>query len=166
MKIYTKTGDQGTTGLYTGERIPKDSLRVEAYGTVDEITAILGVARSQCENKAVKSTIYDLQKLLMSLMAQLASNGSDCHYVTAEQVSLLEQTIDSYDAQLPPLKAFLISGDSVGAACLDQARTVTRRAERQVWRLARVEAVDELVLVFLNRLSDLCFVLGRMENQK
>lgn len=166
MKIYTKTGDKGTTGLYTGERIAKDSLRVEAYGAVDEITAVLGVARSQCENKAVKSTIYDVQKLLMLLMAQLASKGSDCHYVTVEQINSLEHTIDGYEAQLPPLKAFLISGDSVGAACLDHARTVTRRAERQVWRLARAEGIDETILVFLNRLSDLCFVLGRIENQK
>ena len=166
MKVYTKTGDKGTTGLYTGERIAKDSQRVEAYGTVDEITSVLGVARSQCKNEAVKSTIYDLQKLLMSLMAQLASNGSDCQYVTVEHINLLEQTIDNYDAQLPPLAAFLISGDSVGAACLDQARTVTRRAERQVWRLARTETVDDTILVFLNRLSDLCFVLGRIENLK
>jgi cob(I)alamin adenosyltransferase len=166
MKIYTKTGDKGTTGLYTGERIAKDSQRVEAYGTVDELTSVLGVARSQCKNEAVKSTIYDLQKLLMSLMAQLASNGTDCHYITAEQINLLEQNIDNYDAQLPPLTAFLISGDSIGAACLDQARTVTRRAERQVWRLARSEAVDDTILVFLNRLSDLCFVLGRIENLK
>jgi len=164
MKIYTKTGDRGTTGLYTGERIAKDSQRVEAYGTVDEVTSVLGTARSQCKNAAVKSSIYDLQKLLMSLMAQLASSGSDSHYITSEHIKLLEQTIDQYDAQLPPLKEFLIPGDSIGAACLDQARTVTRRAERQVWRLARNEEVDELILVFLNRLSDLCFVLGRVEN--
>jgi len=164
MKIYTKTGDKGMTGLYTGERIAKDSQRVEAYGTVDEVTSVLGVARSQCLNEAVKNTIYDLQKLLMSLMAQLASKGNDSHYITAEHINLLEQTIDQYDAQLPPLKAFLIPGDSVGSACLDQARTITRRAERQVWRLARTDEIDEIILVFLNRLSDLCFVLGRIEN--
>lgn len=166
MKIYTKTGDKGTTGLYTGERIAKDSPRVEAYGTVDEITAILGVARSQCKKETVKNTIYDLQRLLMSLMAQLASNGNECHYITSEHIKVLEQTIDDYDTQLPPLKAFLISGESVGSACLDQARTIARRAERQVWRLSRIEAVDEAVLVVLNRLSDLCFVLGRMEDLK
>jgi cob(I)alamin adenosyltransferase len=166
MKIYTKTGDKGMTGLYTGERIAKDSQRVEAYGAVDEVTSVLGVARSQCVNEAVKNTIYDLQKLLMSLMAQLASKGNDSHYITAEHINLLEQTIDQYDAQLPPLKTFLIPGDSVGSACLDQARTITRRAERQVWRLARTDEIDEIVLVFLNRLSDLCFVLGRIENIK
>jgi cob(I)alamin adenosyltransferase len=164
MKVYTKTGDKGTTGLYTGERIAKDSLRVEAYGTVDEITSVLGLARSQCQKQAVISTIYDVQKLLMSAMAQLASLSSDCHYITDEHIKLLEQTIDNYDAKLPPLTAFLIPGDSVGAACLDQARTVTRRAERQVLRLSHEEAVDESLLVFLNRLSDLCFVLSRTEN--
>lgn len=164
MKVYTKTGDKGTTGLYTGERIAKDSLRVEAYGTVDEITSVLGLARSQCQNSSVVSTIYAVQKLLMSAMAQLASLGSECHYITDEHIKLLEQTIDDFDAKLPPLKEFLIPGDSIGSACLDQARTVTRRAERQVLRLSHEETVDESLLVFLNRLSDLCFVLSRMEN--
>ncbi|MBU2701083.1 cob(I)alamin adenosyltransferase [Sporomusaceae bacterium BoRhaA] len=163
MKVYTKTGDKGTTGLYTGERIAKDSLRVEAYGTVDEITSVLGLARSQCQNSSVVSTIYDVQKLLMSVMAQLASLG-ECHYITNEHIKLLEKTIDDIDAKLPPLTAFLIPGDSIGSACLDQARTVTRRAERQVLRLSHEEVVDESLLVFLNRLSDLCFVLSRMEN--
>ncbi len=166
MKIYTKTGDTGATGLYTGERIAKDSQRVEAYGSVDEITSVLGLARSQCKNAAVQNSIYKVQELLMSVMAQLASSGSDCHYITDEHIRFLEQAIDDYDAQLPPLKEFLIPGDSTGAAFLDQARTVTRRAERQVVRLAREEAVADTLLIFLNRLSDLCFVLSRIENRK
>lgn len=165
MKVYTKTGDKGTTGLYSGERVEKDCQRVEAYGTVDEINSALGLARSACKNQAVVETIFDLQKMLMSLMAELASLGDHPPYITMDQVTKLETTIDHFDGNLPPLKNFLIPGDSLGSAALDVARTTTRRAERQVLRLAKQETVDEAVPVFLNRLSDLCFVLSRAENQ-
>lgn len=162
MKVYTKTGDKGTTGLLTGERIDKDNIRVEAYGTVDEINSALGMARALSVKPDVKETIYKLQKFLMLLMADLASS-SDSHYVTIEHVKVLEQTIDEFDEKLPPLKEFVIPGDSPGAAALDLARTITRRAERQLLRLARQEKVDEALLIALNRLSDLCFVLSRYE---
>lgn len=164
MKIYTKTGDHGTTGLLTGQRVTKDSDRVEAYGSVDEFNSALGLARAFSTNPEVKNTIYDLQKMLMLLMAELASADQKEVYLSAEHIAKLEQTIDVFDAKLPPLTSFLIPGDTQGAAALDLARTVTRRAERHVLRLSRKEKVSEHVLIALNRLSDLCFVLSRIES--
>ncbi|MBC8015904.1 MAG: cob(I)yrinic acid a,c-diamide adenosyltransferase [Sporomusaceae bacterium] len=163
MKIYTKTGDAGTTGLLTGERIEKDSLRVEAYGTIDEVNSALGLARTWSTNTEVQDVIYQGQKTLAMMMADLASIRSDVPYITEEHAKQFEQFIDKFDAQLPPLKEFIIPGGNAGAAALDLARTVTRRAERQVLRLARHEAVNEQVLVSLNRLSDLCFMMARIE---
>lgn len=163
MKVYTKTGDKGTTGLLTGERIAKDSLRVEAYGTIDEISSALGLARVWCTKANVQEIIYTAQKVLMMVMAEVASVKGDTHYITAEHTKQFEGFIDTLDAQLPPLKEFIIPGGTPGAAALDLARTVTRRAERQVLRLAKEESVDENVLTTLNRLSDLCFMLARTE---
>lgn len=165
MKIYTKTGDKGTTGLLTGQRVDKDSLRVEAYGNVDEINSALGLARSSVANEDVKQTILELQKMLMSLMAELASVDSQNHYINAEHVKQLEQIIDKYDAKLPALSNFIIPGESIGAAALDIARTTARRTERQVIRLSKIEPVDNNVLLLLNRLSDLCFMLSRAETE-
>lgn len=165
MKIYTKTGDKGTTGLYTGERVEKDGMRVEAYGNVDEINSALGMARAQVRNAEVRKTILELQKLLMQqVMSDLASVGKES-YTTSQHVTWLEGLIDSYTSQLAPLNHFIVPGDNLGAAALDVARTTTRRAERQVWRLARQEQVDETLIVVLNRLSDLCFTLARIESE-
>lgn len=162
MKVYTKTGDKGQTGLYTGERVDKDSVRVEAYGMVDEADSALGMARAIAVNPEVKTTIYDLQKLLWSLMADVASVGAEPR-ITGKEVQQLEALIDKFDAELPPLTSFLVPGDTASSAALDIARTVTRRAERQLWRLSRQEELSGEGLVFLNRLSDLCFVLARVE---
>jgi len=163
MKVYTKTGDKGTTGLLTGERIEKDSPRVEAYGTIDEINSALGLARVWCAKVDVQEIIYSAQKTLMMVMADLASLNSDANYISAEHSRQLEQFIDQLDAKLPPLQSFIIPGGNAGAAALDLARTVTRRGERQVLRLAKHEKVNEHVLITLNRLSDLCFILARVE---
>lgn len=163
MKVYTKTGDKGTTGLLTGERIDKDSLRVEAYGTIDEINSTLGLARVWCAKADVQDIIYSAQKTLMMIMADLASLHSDTHYISEENSRQFELLIDKLDAHLPPLQAFIIPGGNAGAAALDLARTVTRRAERQVLRLSRQEAVNQHILITLNRLSDLCFMLARVE---
>ena len=165
MKVYTKTGDKGTTALLTGERVDKDSLRVETYGTVDEISSALGLARASCTKADVCETIFSLQKLLMLLMAELASVDNENKYITIEQVQLLEETIDKFDEQLPPLKQFIIPGDNASSAALDLARTITRRAERQAIRLSRQEPINEHLMIALNRLSDLCFVLARVETQ-
>jgi len=163
VKIYTRTGDQGETSLFTGQRVRKDALRVETYGTVDEIGSALALARALCANPHVKETVYELQKMLMLLMADLASVGAAEKHVGMEQVKALERMIDRFDAELPPLKNFIVPGDTPGAAALDLARTVARRAERQLWRLSREEAVDSQAMIVLNRLSDLCFVLSRAE---
>lgn len=162
--VYTRTGDKGTTGLYTGQRVPKQSIRVEAYGSVDEITSALGLARALCQRQDVKATVIKVQQLLMSLMADVASIGGE-PYITEEHVKLFESTIDSYDEKLEPLGHFVIPGDTPGAAALDLARTVTRRAERNLLRLAESESVNQNVLVCINRLSDLCFILERVESE-
>ena len=159
----TRTGDKGTTGLYTGERVPKQSLRVEAYGTVDEISSALGLARAQVTREDVRETIFNVQKLLMSVMADIASLNLPEPYIKEEHVKLFEDTIDKFDSLLQPLGHFIIPGDTVGAAALDIARTTTRRAERCLLRLAENEPVNPNVLVCLNRLSDLCFILARVE---
>lgn len=163
MKVYTKTGDKGTTGLLTGERIDKDSIRVEAYGVLDEINSALGLARVWCSRDKNKEIIYSVQKMLMMMMADLASINRETYYIKEEHVKQLEEYIDTIDAQLPPLKEFIIPGGSAGAAALDLARTATRRGERQVIRLAKQEEVNGQVLIALNRLSDLCFMLSRAE---
>lgn len=161
--VYTRTGDKGTTGLYTGERVPKQSLRVEAYGTVDEISSALGLARAQVTREDVRETIFNVQKLLMSVMADIASLNLPEPYIKEEHVKLFEDTIDKFDSLLQPLGHFIVPGDTVGAAALDIARTTTRRAERCLLRLAETEPVNSNVLVCLNRLSDLCFILARVE---
>lgn len=163
MKIYTKTGDKGTTALYSGERVNKDSVRVEAYGTIDELDSTLGMARAFAENGQVRETILAVQKMLWNVMAEVATIGPKEPRITQHDVELIEKTIDTYDASLPPLTHFIVPGDTKGAACLDLARTVARRAERQLWRLTRQEELNETVLVLVNRLSDLCFVLARVE---
>lgn len=160
--VYTRTGDKGTTGLYTGQRVPKQSLRVEAYGSIDEITSALGMARALCEHQDVKATIIKIQNLLMSMMADVASVGGE-PYINESHIKMFESTIDSFDEKLEPLGHFVIPGDKPGGAALDLARTATRRAERNLLRLAEQEAVNQNVLVCINRLSDLCFILERVE---
>lgn len=164
MGVYTKTGDKGTTGLLTGERIDKDSVRVEAYGSVDEINSVLGLARAFCDKTDVCEEIFSLQKLLMLVMAELASSGAG-QYITVDHVGKLEKTIDIFESKLPELTHFIVPGGKKGGAFLDVARTVTRRAERQVWRLRKNESVSEPLVILLNRLSDFCFVLMRYEEQ-
>ena len=163
--VYTRTGDKGTTGLYTGERVPKCSVRVESYGNLDEITSALGLARSLVKRDDVKEAIFKVQQLLMSMMADVASLNLPQPYITEEHVKLFESTIDKFDAMLQPLSHFIIPGDTPGAAALDIARTTTRRAERQLLRLNETEPVNPQLLVCVNRLSDLCFILARVESE-
>ncbi|MBQ3853282.1 MAG: cob(I)yrinic acid a,c-diamide adenosyltransferase [Anaerovibrio sp.] len=165
MSVYTKTGDKGTTGLYTGQRVPKNSHRVKAYGTVDEISSALGMARAFCQNDEVKDIIFELQKNNNLLMADLASLDTE-PMISDDHVARLEHIIDEVEAKLPPLNCFIIPGESQGGACLDMARTVTRRAERCVLDLAENELVYDSDRLYLNRLSDLCFVLMRLEENR
>ena len=163
-KVYTRTGDRGKTNLYTGERVSKDSLRVEAYGSVDEADSVLGQARAFAVHENVKSTIYKLQKDLWMLMADVASVGNEPN-IKPEDVTELERLIDSYTESLQPLDHFLVPGETKSESFLNAARSVVRRAERAMWRLNESEPVNEVDIRYLNRLSDLCFTLGRYESE-
>lgn len=165
MKVYTKTGDKGTTGLFTGQRVPKDSLRVEVYGTVDEADAAFGLARSLSTKEDVRNKVAIAQKMLWALMADFASIGAE-QRVKSEQVTEIEQYIDEVDKLLPPLTSFVIPGDTPASSALHLARTVIRRAERLAWKLTKEETVNEASLLLLNRLSDFAFVLARREIQE
>jgi cob(I)alamin adenosyltransferase len=161
-KVYTRTGDKGKTSLYTGERVSKGSLRVETYGTVDEADSVLGEARAFASHDNVKETIFKLQKELWLLMADIASVGKEPN-ITPDHVTNLEHIIDQYTDSLAPLNHFIVPGDTQSASFLDVARTVVRRAERDMWRLSENEDVHEVDIRYLNRLSDLCFTLSRYE---
>ncbi len=163
-KVYTRTGYRGKTSLYTGERVSKDSLRVEAYGSVDEADSVLGQARAFAVHENVKSTIYKLQKDLWMLMADVASVGNEPN-IKPEDVTELERLIDSYTESLQPLDHFLVPGETKSESFLNAARSVVRRAERAMWRLNESEPVNEVDIRYLNRLSDLCFTLGRYESE-
>ncbi|MGE9840589.1 cob(I)yrinic acid a,c-diamide adenosyltransferase [Selenomonas bovis] len=164
MSIYTKTGDAGETGLYTGERVRKSSLRVAVYGTVDELDSVLGLARASVAKAEVRERVLVLQKKLPALMADLASRAQEAMIAEAD-VAALEQAMDELEGRLPPLTSFLVPGDTQGGAALDHARTVTRRAERLFCRLAEEEEVHDTDRRYLNRLSDYCFLLMRLEEQ-
>ena len=163
-KVYTRTGDRGKTSLYTGERVSKDSLRVEAYGSADEADSVLGQVRAFGVHENVKSTIYKLQKDLWMLMADVASVGNEPN-IKPEDVTELERLIDSYTESLQPLDHFLVPGETKSESFLNAARSVVRRAERAMWRLNESEPVNEVDIRYLNRLSDLCFTLGRYESE-
>ena len=163
MKIYTKTGDAGLTSLYTGERVEKNSLRVQVYGAIDELDSALGIARAFVEVEAVRAKIFAVQKLLPRLMADFASLNRD-PTIKFDDVKTLEAEMDELEGSMPPLKEFLIPGKTKGGAFLDLARTITRRAERLACELSKSEEVHEVDKIFLNRLSDYCFLLMRRED--
>jgi cob(I)alamin adenosyltransferase len=169
MKIYTKTGDLGETGLFAGPRVRKDDSRIEAYGTVDELNAILGLARCQKLPSEIDALVAGVQHTLFDLGAELAtpdpaSRGTDL--VSTGQIEALEAAIDKYEATVPTLKTFILPGGVAGAAWLHLARTVCRRAERHVVTLGHENdsKLSPHVLVYLNRLGDLLFVLARAVN--
>jgi cob(I)alamin adenosyltransferase len=160
-KIYTKTGDDGTTGLGDGSRIPKDSARVEAYGTVDELNTGIGVLLA-CDGVPddVRELLVRIQHALFDLGGELCVPGMELVYDA--DVTALEQTLDGYNKDLPRLKEFILPGGGMAAAQCHVARTICRRAERRVVALARAESVRPQVVHYLNRLSDLLFVLCRV----
>jgi cob(I)alamin adenosyltransferase len=160
-KIYTRTGDDGTTGLGDGSRVAKESLRVEAYGSVDEANSAVGVVLSTPALPAeIKRCLTDVQHDLFDLGGELCIPGH--RLITAAYVERLEQELDGFNAALPPLKDFILPGGSPAAAACHVARAVCRRAERRCWSLARAERVAPDALIYLNRLSDLLFVLARV----
>jgi cob(I)alamin adenosyltransferase len=160
-RIYTRTGDDGTTGLGDGTRVPKDSLRVEAYGTVDELNSAIGVLLATPEiPPAVEACLTEVQHELFDLGGELCIPGHQA--ITAAQVTRLERSLDEFNDSLPPLKEFILPGGGPAAAACHLARAVARRSERRVWTLAKAEKVSAEVTSYLNRLSDLLFVLARV----
>lgn len=167
MKIYTRTGDAGETGLWGGLRVPKDALRVQAYGSVDETNAAVGVARATAALSPVLDQILELvQNDLFVVGADLATPGEAANVprLGPEAAERLERAIDQLEAELEPLRQFILPGGTPAAAQLHLARTVCRRAERWCVTLTHAEPVNPHVLTYLNRLSDLLFVLARSAN--
>ncbi|MFA7228120.1 MAG: cob(I)yrinic acid a,c-diamide adenosyltransferase [Melioribacteraceae bacterium] len=170
MKIYTKTGDKGETSLFGGKRVWKDDLRIRAYGTVDELNAILGITITELLSAEIKEILAALQNDLFCVGSDLASpvekenRNFAIPRIEPESVQRLEILIDKYDSQLPQLKNFILPGGLKGAALLHNARTVCRRAEREVVTLSKTESINAQIEVYLNRLSDLLFVFARFEN--
>ena len=169
MKIYTRTGDAGQTGLYGGGRVRKDNPRIAAYGTVDELNAFLGLARAEGLPPEIDGLLRRLQNELFDLGAELASRDPQSMgtgVINEARIALLEAAIDRFEEPLSPLKQFILPGGVKAAAALHVARTVCRRAEREVVFLAAIpdEKVSTSVIAYLNRVSDLLFVLARAAN--
>lgn len=163
-KIYTRTGDSGTTGLGDGTRVPKDHGRVEAYGTVDELNSTLGIVLAQSLPEDVREALAPIQHELFDLGGELCIPGRCA--LKDEQSAHLEELLDNFNAALPPLKEFILPGGAETAALLHLARTICRRAERSVVTLARTEPVNPAAIKYLNRLSDLLFVVARYVNKQ
>lgn len=162
-KIYTRTGDQGTTGLGDGSRIDKDSLRVETMGDVDELNAVIGILLTEPLPEVIQQALTRVQHDLFDLGGEVCIPGHKM--VKPDSVTLLENTLDTLNDNLEPLKEFILPGGTIAAAYCHLARTVCRRAERQLIKLHRQEPVTEISLQYLNRLSDLLFVVSRSINQ-
>lgn len=170
MKIYTGTGDAGETGLFGGARVRKDDVRVEAYGSIDEANAAIGMARALDVPEAIDRVLGELQVDLFTLGSELAAaSGHEAKLgivlLSESDATRLERAIDEAEEQLTPLKNFVLPAGTPGAAALHLARTIARRAERRVLTLAAREPVRGALLVYLNRLADLLFVLARLANQ-
>ena len=173
MRIYTRTGDTGQTGLFGGGRVAKDHVRVDAYGEVDELNSAIGVARSTAPAELFDAELEAIQRDLFALGGHLATPDPakvraalEKAELSAERVAAFERAMDAADQELPPLRAFILPAGAPKAAALHLARTVCRRAERGVVGLARESEVPELFLVYLNRLSDYLFTLARLANHR
>ena len=168
MKIYTRTGDAGDTGLYGGKRVPKDSAVPEAVGTVDELNSVLGWVRSAGLPDEVDAVVDRVQQELFLVGGALGGSRPDGQGEKLDDtnVAWLEQEIDRADAQLPPFKGFVVPGGTWGGSALHVARTVCRRAERRIVTLSRSVDVPGPVLRYVNRLSDLLFMLARLTNHR
>lgn len=170
MKIYTKTGDNGTTSLFGGERVDKDNKRIEAYGTVDELNSVMGIAICEVNNNEIKDYLRKLQNDLFVAGSDLATplelekDGISVRRISKSEIQEVEKMIDHFDSRLPQLTSFILPGGSKGAAYLHQCRTVSRRAERLIVALSKSVEIGSEIVIYLNRLSDLFFVLARAEN--
>jgi cob(I)alamin adenosyltransferase len=173
MKIYTKTGDAGDTGLFGGGRVGKDHPRVEAYGDVDELNATLGLVRALEPMPRIDEVVVPIQRDLFSIGALLATPDRDKMRASLEKARIddtrireLELAIDQCETELEPLRSFIVPGGTAKAAALHVARTVCRRAERRVVALQQTEELPSLVVIYLNRVSDLLFMLARVANRR
>jgi cob(I)alamin adenosyltransferase len=169
-KVYTRTGDDGTTALGPGQRVRKDSARIEAYGTVDELNSAIGVAIAAGLDERLSGALFSIQNDLFHLGSDLCIPEADKERmpgprVEARHVDALEALMDELSAELPPLENFVLPGGSPGASALHLARAICRRAERLVVALSRTEKVGEHTIRYLNRLSDALFVMARFENK-
>jgi cob(I)alamin adenosyltransferase len=177
-RVYTRTGDRGETALVGGKRVPKDSLRIEAYGTIDELNSIVGLARAFNEEKLADGEAHRfLDTLLRQIQDELFDLGSELatppdffqegmYRISESEVKKIEQLIDECQEELEPLKSFVLPGGGRIGAYLHQCRTVCRRAEREILRLSRAEELSEWPIKYVNRLSDLFFVLSRWISKK
>lgn len=166
MKIYTRTGDQGTTALFGGQRLPKSDLRIEAYGTIDELNSFVGLLRDQTVNASRKEILIEIQDRLFTIGSILATEPGNTKVkipsLQESDIVLLEKEIDQMDSQLPPMKHFVLPGGHPSVSVGHVVRTVCRRAERLVIALNVQSPVDSIVIKYLNRLSDYFFMLCRM----
>ena len=165
MKIYTKTGDQGMTSLFGGKRVSKADLRIDTYGTVDELNSWVGVVRDQDVNQSRKKILLTIQDRLFTIGSMLATEPGNTKVkipvLSADDVASLEHEIDAMDSALPAMRSFLLPGGHIAVSFAHVTRTVCRRAERLVIALNDTEPVDPLIIIYLNRLSDYLFVLAR-----
>ena len=169
VRIYTRTGDKGETGLVGGARVPKNSLRVEAYGNVDELNCVLGLARAFLNDKELDSLLGELQKDLFVAGADLASlgeGGREVPRISKGRIAEIERMIDKFEEELAPLNAFILPGGGPSGAILHYARTVARRGERRIVTLSKAEKVNDQMIPYINRLSDLLFVVARVANHR
>ena len=171
MKIYTRNGDDGSTGLFGGERVSKHHLRVRAYGAVDETNSAVGLARAATEDPSFTGPLADVQHRLFDIGADLATPGDSQHrkklpQITTDHLEEMEAVIDAALEEVPPLKKFVLPGGSELAARLHMARTICRRAERGCVGLAGQEPIGDQVVPYLNRLSDMLFALARLANHR
>ncbi len=168
MKIYTKTGDQGSTSLFGGRRISKDDLRIEAYGTLDELNSNLGLLNSMVGHQKIKDQLLAIQSYLFVLGSNLAADPEQKNLKVPEinpnETILLEKQIDLMEKDLTPLNFFILPGGSNSSSQAHISRTICRRAERRVVSLTQLESVNQEIIIYLNRLSDYLFVLARYLN--
>ncbi len=162
MKIYTKTGDKGQTSLFDNVRVDKDDIRVESYGTIDELMSSMGVAKNFIDDEKTVEEITDIQNKLFTVGAQLATrDGSKLKFkITDEDISKLEALVDEYMAKVGGYKGFIVPGTNRGSGFLHLSRTICRRAERHIITLGKTEEVDEKVLCYINRLSDALYAMA------
>ncbi|GAB5409454.1 MAG: cob(I)yrinic acid a,c-diamide adenosyltransferase [Balneolaceae bacterium] len=167
MKIYTKKGDSGQTSLYGGQHVSKHSVRIESYGTVDELNSILGMVLSHSPSSKTQAYLSTVQEQLFVLGADLAtpfSKKTRINRISNSEIEFLEQAIDEMEDELPPLKNFILPGGTQAGAAIHYSRTVCRRAERKAVECHEEEYLTPESIIYLNRLSDFLFVLGRFEN--